>query len=672
MRDTQAMKNSLLQQAGISEECYSQAEDYALTRGISLEDALLFLEFVDFEGLGRCLATFYGKPYFPLLVKPPSRKALALVPLDAAERLQVFPVGLDAKQQLVVFSVSDPEAPGLEEELGVLVPGRFRPTLAVAAAAEIRQAIDVHYRGNPYARPTRIQVPEDFTILPAQDGDGDVFPPGAGEAGPDLAIVLLEPDPKRASAIRTLLLAEGCSKVSWALSPLEASKALRAMEADLLLVNGAVFRPRGEWLQAMEGMSPSQHISFYDVGPLLLGQEHPYQRMGRALIEMTACLVRRILRDDLAELRDTFDRVKLCKLLAVRLGLPRRQVDAAVLAAWLSSPRLSEEIAGQVDTPYGLQEILSPPEAVDSGLRVEATLLELVRRYQELVSGSGKARGGTAWVRKELRKKLPRGAGDAMVETLLRIVREEEFLDRLGQQSPKILIVDPEISERSPLALRLGNEGWQVVTATSAHQAFQACSGEGADLVLTELELGEPDGLELCRLLKSHRESAAVPIVFLTSGEGQRLHAECLEAGADDFMNKPPDMDVLCLKIKRLLSYRQNREPSRGVRGSLRELSTGDFLQSLSAGEKSVEVQIRRDGEQARIFMRSGRVVHCECGVLGGEEAFYSVVRWEEGEFEILPCSRFPEQSIHAPLESLLIEGFRRVDEALAREKGEE
>ena len=672
MGDTPAMKNTLLQQAVISEEHYSQAEDYALTRGISLEDALLFLEFVDFEGLGRCLSTIYGKPYFPLLEKRPSSEVLDLVPLDAAERLQVFPVGLDAKQQLVLLCVSDPEAPGLEAELGMLVSGQFGLSLAVASAAEIRQAIDVHYKGNPYTRPSKIQVPENFVILPAQDGEEDGFSPGTGKVGHDMAIVLLEPDRKRASAIRTLLLAEGCSRISWAMSPLEASKVLQEMDADLLLVNGAVFRPRGEWLQAMEGVSPAQQISYYEVGPLLLGQEHPYQQMGRALVDMTACLVRGILRDDLDELRETFARVKLCKLMAVRLGLPGRQVDATVLAAWLSSPLLSEEIVGQVDTPYGLPEILMPPGGVGSGVRVEATLLELVRCYQKLVAGSSKARGRTAWVRKELQKKLPPEAGDAMVETLLRIVREEEFLDRVDQRSPRVLIVDPQISDRSPLVLRLGNEGWQVVTATNVHQALQICSEEGADIVLTELELGEPDGLELCRLLKSRRESAAVPIVFLTSGKGQRLHAECLEAGADDFMNKPPDMDVLCLKIKRLLSYRQSREPSRGVRGSLRELSTGDFLQSLSAGEKSVEVRVRRDAEKARIFMRSGRVVHCECGVLGGEEAFYSVIRWEEGEFEILPCARFPEQSIHAPLESLLIEGFRRVDEDLARERGEE
>jgi hypothetical protein len=92
-------------------------------------------------------------------------------------------------------------------------------------------------------------------------------------------------------------------------------------------------------------------------------------------------------------------------------------------------------------------------------------------------------------------------------------------------------------------------------------------------------------------------------------------------------------------------------------------MSTVDFLQSLSAGEKDVEIVLENGENRGRIYMREGSIVHAELSGLHGEEAFYALVPWDEGDFQILPCSSFPPQTIQIPLESLLIEGFRRVDE---------
>jgi DNA-binding response OmpR family regulator len=85
---------------------------------------------------------------------------------------------------------------------------------------------------------------------------------------------------------------------------------------------------------------------------------------------------------------------------------------------------------------------------------------------------------------------------------------------------------------------------------------------------------------------------------------------ECLEAGAEDFFLKPPDLDVLSLKVKRLIIPKQAETKMRGVHGSLSEMKPADFLQSLSTAEKNGEVRIERAKEKGTIFMQKGEVVH--------------------------------------------------------------
>jgi hypothetical protein len=93
-------------------------------------------------------------------------------------------------------------------------------------------------------------------------------------------------------------------------------------------------------------------------------------------------------------------------------------------------------------------------------------------------------------------------------------------------------------------------------------------------------------------------------------------------------------------------------------------MNSADFIQSLSAGEEDVEIDLEHREERGKIYMQPGQIIHADTDSLSGEEALYSLMTWEEGEFQILPCSNFPSRTIHAPTMSLLIEGARLVDEA--------
>jgi DNA-binding response OmpR family regulator len=667
MTELAALKSFLIEKSGLRPEQIAQAEDYALTRNISLEEALVFLELIDYSVLGKRLAAIHGKPYVALLDREPPKTAKARVSLKMAAKLRIFPVKYDSEKNVLVLAVSEPKDSSLIEKLKTLFHGTTRLAFCVASAAEIEKAIDVYYRGMSYSMSQEIHLPKDFTIIAAQEKEKeDLLQPEHVQTKEK--ILLLEPDRTRGGAIRSLLRAEGYGDVTWIASAPEIGPALAKEPFHLLLVNGRLFRPRGPWLDHVGSGTALPKISYYHLVPMLLGQEYPYHEMSSALINAVSYLVKTRLASEPGRIAEIVNSARYGKLLASRLGLDQRQVDGIVLAAWYSGGGLGEDFLKQVPLPYGLQEIFSSEGKERAEARMEAGILSLANRYLTLQKNDPEGTKDVQRLRKELQGTRSNSETDAMIETFLKVIKEEELLGRVGEGAAgHILVVDPTESPVSPCALRLNNEGYQVEVVRKAKEALNKAVQGKADLIVSELNLEDAKGLQLCRAIKGKEATASIPFLFLTSDRGEGLQAECLEAGAEEFFLKPPDLDVLCLKIKRLLSTKQAETKARGVHGSLGEMKPSDFLQTLSAAEKDVEVRLERAKEKGAIFMQKGEVVHANTGSLSGEEAFFALMAWNDGSFEIVSCADFPARSIQSPLMSLLIEGYRRLDESQAQ-----
>jgi CheY-like chemotaxis protein len=231
------LKSHLLGSGRLTEDQFLQAEDYALTRKISIQEAVLFLNLIDYTGLGQSLAKIYGKPYRSLLSDPPLDAAKAVVPLKFAERWTIFPVAYDPENNLLVLAVGDPTDQQLIEQVKSIFPPPFRLAFTVASAAKIEKAIEVHYKGKEYTPAPELKVPKDFTILADREGTKEALTLEE-KAHTERKILLLEPDRARAAALKTILRGEGYLDVAWVLSPQETVKALKREPSDLLLVNG--------------------------------------------------------------------------------------------------------------------------------------------------------------------------------------------------------------------------------------------------------------------------------------------------------------------------------------------------------------------------------------------------------------------------------------------------
>lgn len=128
--------------------------------------------------------------------------------------------------------------------------------------------------------------------------------------------------------------------------------------------------------------------------------------------------------------------------------------------------------------------------------------------------------------------------------------------------SKKILVVEdePDISEL--IRFNLSLEGYLVESVFSAESAWDQLSSNSPDLILLDWMLPGMSGLEFCQKLRKHPNFQKIPIVMLTAKNQETDLVIGLEAGADDFVNKPFSPQVLLARISSVLR-RSNQEPSK-------------------------------------------------------------------------------------------------------------
>ena len=113
-----------------------------------------------------------------------------------------------------------------------------------------------------------------------------------------------------------------------------------------------------------------------------------------------------------------------------------------------------------------------------------------------------------------------------------------------------ILVVDDDALLRRSLAFNLEQAGYRVDTAANAEDALALARLNPADLVLLDIGLPGMDGLDALRRFK---DEFSVPVIFLTARRRELDEVVGLELGADDYVTKPFDLDILLAHIKAVL-----------------------------------------------------------------------------------------------------------------------
>jgi DNA-binding response OmpR family regulator len=113
----------------------------------------------------------------------------------------------------------------------------------------------------------------------------------------------------------------------------------------------------------------------------------------------------------------------------------------------------------------------------------------------------------------------------------------------------RILIVEDEAHIADGLAFNLQNNGYEVAIARSGLEALEAVRRASFDLVLLDVMMpGEKDGIEVAREIRRQRDYT--PIIMLTARDLRDARIEGIDAGADDYVTKPFDLDELLARVR--------------------------------------------------------------------------------------------------------------------------
>ena len=249
-----------------------------------------------------------------------------------------------------------------------------------------------------------------------------------------------------------------------------------------------------------------------------------------------------------------------------------------------------------------------------------------------------------------------------VVDLFKGMVLGEDIRARLLANRYLVLIIDADPEESTVLELRMLEQGFEVKTARSYEQAIKMLSAGDIDLVVSELELPQHDGLMLLAEARKQSWGKDVPWVAHTRKAGGKEAQRAFELGVTDFVAKGQSTDVLVAKLKAMLDQRATKG-TRGVGGNLREMGLPELVQVLSQGRKTGKLKITAGNDRGEIHFAEGDVVNALWGKMRGEEAFYSMLKLQDGDFGLDPSFKPQGRVINENAESLLLEGMRRMDE---------
>lgn len=117
----------------------------------------------------------------------------------------------------------------------------------------------------------------------------------------------------------------------------------------------------------------------------------------------------------------------------------------------------------------------------------------------------------------------------------------------------RIMVVEDSETQALKMRYVLEAEGWEVISASSAETSLDALNRTVPDLILVDYHLPGIRGDELCRRIRMNVNTRGIPVLMLTVEEDHGAELHGLESGADDYVSKAVDTEILLARIRALL-----------------------------------------------------------------------------------------------------------------------
>ena len=117
----------------------------------------------------------------------------------------------------------------------------------------------------------------------------------------------------------------------------------------------------------------------------------------------------------------------------------------------------------------------------------------------------------------------------------------------------RILVVDDEVQLVEMVKIRLEANDYEIITAYDGQEALEKARNEKPDLIILDLRLPKLDGYTVCRMLKFDEKYKSIPILMFTARVQESDKKMGQEVGADAYITKPFDPQILLSKIKEFI-----------------------------------------------------------------------------------------------------------------------
>jgi len=207
---------------------------------------------------------------------------------------------------------------------------------------------------------------------------------------------------------------------------------------------------------------------------------------------------------------------------------------------------------------------------------------------------------------------------------------------------PKVLIIDDEEGIRSSLKMIFEYEGYEVLLAANAQAGLKIAESEDPDLIFLDIKMPQMDGMDVLRALKE--KDLPAPVVMLSGHGNVKTAVEATKLGAYDFIEKPPESELLLLVARNALSQKKLRDENRRLKLVFDERHR---MVGESAALKRVWDQIQRAAPTTATVLITG-----ESGV-GKEMVARAIHRnslRKDEPFVQVNCAAIPEELIESEL----------------------
>jgi CheY-like chemotaxis protein len=216
-----------------------------------------------------------------------------------------------------------------------------------------------------------------------------------------------------------------------------------------------------------------------------------------------------------------------------------------------------------------------------------------------------------------------------------------------------VLVVDDDVPLGRALVRELRANGYESTDASGYEEALQRMSERSYDVLLTDLRMGDKDGLDL--ILAIAESFPATRPILMSAYATARDSERAKELGAVRVLCKPFETSEMLQAVERAV------ECASGFTGSLHGLSLIDMLQMFHYAQRSVSIQVQ-GGPLASIHLSVGQIVHASYGMEEGEIALSQILMLPAGTLQTSPLENV-RHTVARDFQPLMLDLLRRLDE---------